>query len=96
MNWTLCIICQQQTAEALKCPLKAKARDKSEAYASFLKNVNKFNQLPIKLNFDLDKDVDKLVKQEAKWHKSCHMKFNMSKLQRARKRGLDEATGNSS
>ena len=26
----------------------------------------------------------------------AHMKFNMSRLQRARKRGLDEATGNSS
>ena len=38
------------------------------------------NQLPVELNFDREMDVDQLVKQEAKWHKSCHMKFNSSKL----------------
>ena len=40
------------------------------------------NQLPANLNFEQDMDVDELVKQESKWHKSCHTKFRMSRLQR--------------
>ena len=72
IDWILCILCQQKTAEVLKCPLKAAgAGGKSEANASFLNNVNEFrdlNQLPVQLNLDREMDVDQLVKQEAKWH----------------------------
>lgn len=96
MDWTRCIVCQQQTAEVLRCPLKAAgAGDKSEAYASFLENVNEFRDLN-QLLANREMDVYQLVQQEAKWHKSCHMKFSKSKLQQARKRESDEATGNSS
>ena len=52
--------------------------------------------LPAKLNIELDMDIDELVKQEAKWHKSYDRKFSVRRLQRARKRGSDETTGNSS
>ncbi len=79
IDWTLCIVCQQQTPEALKCPLKAEwAGDKSKVYASFLANVKEFkdmNQLPVTLNFE--QDLDQLVNNQAKWHKSCHMKFSI-------------------
>ena len=51
--------------------------------------------LPTKLNIELDMDIDELVKQEAKWHKSCDRKFSMRRLQRARKRRSDETTDNS-
>jgi len=51
MDWTRCIVCQQKTAEVLKCPMKTvRADDKSETYVSFLNNVNEFrdlNQLPV-------------------------------------------------
>lgn len=95
--WTLCIVCQQQTPEALKCPLKAEgAGDKSEAFLANMKGFKDLNQLPVTLKLEQHIDVDQLVKNQAKWHKSCHMKFSMSKLQRARKRGGDETIGNSS
>jgi len=40
------------------------------------------------INFSNKEDitVELLVDYQAKWHKSCHLKFNNSKLQRARKR----------
>ena len=93
MDWTQCIICQQITQEMLRCPLNTRGDgDQSKVYNSFLDNVcefNKLNQLPVPLKFGEDIDVDKLVAHEAKWHKSCYLKFNDSKLQRARKREAD-------
>lgn len=90
MDWTLCIVCQQQILEAVRCPLNTDGSgDKHEAYSSFLSNVNEFrklNQLPVQLSFGQEMDVDQLVRNKAMWHKSCHLKFNASKLQRARKR----------
>ena len=63
--------------------------DKSKIYASFLANVNEFkrlNQLPVPLKLEEDMDVKKLVTHQAKWHISCYLKFNDTKLQRARER----------
>ena len=67
--------------------------DKSKIYASFLANVSEFkrlNQLPVPLKFEEDMDVKKLVTHQAKWHKSCYIKFNDTKLQKARKREHDK------
>ena len=67
MDWTLCIICQQKTPEALKCPLNAWGRgDKSKVYASFLTNVSEFkqlNKLPMLLNFEEDMEEKKKNKK---------------------------------
>ncbi len=100
MDWTLCIVCQQKTREALKCPLNAgTSGGQSSAYATFLQNVKEFtdlNQLPVPLKFGQDINVDQLVEKQAKWHKSCYLKFNHDKLQRARKRGRSENASSSS
>ena len=99
MNWELCIVCQKKTSEAVRCPLKAEGPgDKSGAYVSFIENVDEFkrlNQMPVPLCFGEDVDVDQLIKNEAKWHKSCHLKFSVSKLDRAKKRKRDELPDNS-
>ena len=100
MDWTLCIVCQQKSHEILKCPLNAEGPgDKSEPYRTFLTNVKQFkelNQLPVPLKFGLDIDMDQLVRNQAKWHKSCHLKFSASKQRAIRKRERDEITDNSS
>ena len=96
MDWTQCVVCQQATHEPLRCPLKAgRPEDRSEAYSSFLKNVSEFrelNQLPVSLSFGEDIDVDQFMRNKAKWHKSCHLKFCADKLQRARKRKRNDAS----
>ena len=66
---------------------------KLEACVSFLKKeFRDFNQLPAKVNFDCEMDVNQLV-QGAKWHKSCHLKFSAASIAM---RESGEAAGNSS
>ncbi len=96
MDWTQCVICQQATSEPLRCPLKAgKPGHKSEAYSSFLPNVTQFrelDQLPVPLNFGEDVDMELFMTNQAKWHTSCHLKFCVDKLQRARKRKRNDTS----
>jgi len=43
------------------------------------------------LNFGEDMTVSGLIQNQAVWHKSCHIKFNNDKVDRAlRKRDRDE------
>ena len=88
-NWEKCIICPKETHEQLRCPTKAYSFDKT-VYESFLRNVDEFkrlNALPAVVCLDVDSaTVDDLVKNESKWHRSCHLKFSLSKLQKAQQR----------
>ena len=95
----MCLICQQNTSEPLKCPLNAhRSGEKSEAYSSFLINVSTFRgmgTLPIQLAFGEDMTVGELVRNRGEWHKSCHLKFNRGKLERATvKRHREEESSN--
>ena len=93
----MCLICQQDSTEPLKCPLNKKGDlDKAAPYSSFLDSVNSFRalgMLPVVLNFEEDISVDELVENQAVWHKSCYLKFNKEKLTRAsKKRSKGSAT----
>ena len=85
LNWDLCIICQCTAREALRCPMKSHSFD-----SNFLTNVTHFkdlNSLPVELKFNTDTTTtDVLIKNNAKWHQSCHLKFSSSKLKKAEKR----------
>ena len=97
MDWTICAICQKDTGEELRCPLKATwtPEDKTEAYRTFLVNVNHFRRvqrLLVSVVFCEDVSVQDFVDNEAKWHKSCHKKFSSYRLSRVeRKRDKEEA-----
>ena len=68
--------------------------DKSDLYGSFLGVVSAFRKLgtiPVALHFEEDITVDHLVQHQAAWHKSCRLKFNQSKLDRAQKREIKNA-----
>ena len=91
ISWSRCIICQTTTTEDLRCPLRAcgPCYDPVSVYASFLQNVLEFSSLgalPVNVPFALDIDTDVLIKNEASWHKSCYLKFNLPKLQKAKER----------
>ena len=52
MNWDRCVICQQETGEPLLS--SGSSRDNTDAYASFLTNVEQFRAigaLPAELYF---------------------------------------------
>ena len=89
LNGDLCVICQDTTREALRCPMKAHSFE-SNIYNTFVSNVTCFkdlNSLPVELKFNIQTTtVDDLVSNGAKWHQSCHLKFSSSKLERAQKR----------
>ena len=100
MDWNKCLICQEKTAEPIKCPLNAKGSgDKSEPYSSFLNNVSAFRilgTLPVALQFGEDMTVCELVQNQAAWHKFCFVKFSKQKLESAtKKREIDETTADS-
>lgn len=91
MNWELCLICQaEDKPEPLKCPLDSLQDGAGkEAYLSFLKNVVEFSNLgalPVELKLKEDTSIEELCTNRAVWHKSCHLKFANSKLERAQKK----------
>ena len=91
LNWDRCVICQQDTAEPLKCPLKSSraSGDKSDAYKSFLSNVEQFwaiYAVPAELYFGNEETAESFVAHSASWQKSCHLKFNDIKLAKAKKK----------
>ena len=90
-SWNRYIICQKTTKEELRCPLRASGdrADPKLVYGSFIQNVSEFkalNTLPVPLSLPLDIDADNLFEEEASWHKSCHLLFSTSKLNKARER----------
>lgn len=96
MDWNLCIVCQKETSEALKCPLESRdPSGKTDAYVSFLSNVQEFrdmDELPTSLCFSSDITAADFEAHSARWHRSCMLKFNNSKLERAKKRHILLAT----
>lgn len=92
LNWDSCVICQQETGAPLKCPLLSptgSCRDKTDAYTSFLTNVEQFRAigtLPAEFYFESDETVDNFANHSVSWHKPCHLKFNNSKLAKAKKK----------
>lgn len=91
LSWNLCIICQKATCEELRCPSRSHGAtlDVKSIYSLFLQNASDFSDidaLPTNLSLPQDIDVDVLVKKEASWHKSCHLQFSTSKLNKAKHR----------
>ena len=89
MDWSNCFICGKGGGEDLRCPLDSNQGNGQEIYGKFLAAVEEFqkiNAMPVNLKISADLlVVESLVANRAKWHKSCYLKFNSTKLQRAQK-----------
>lgn len=62
--------------------------DKTDAYKSFLSNVNGFriiNGLPTELKFGEDETAENFTSHRVSWHRSCHMKYSNQKLAKKEK-----------
>ena len=93
LNWDLCLYCQSQTNENLRCPgsLVREKHDPKVVYEKIAKNIREFKKidaLPIDLYLDEGNDnLGKLfIENSAKFHKSCTNMFSDMKLERALKR----------
>ena len=78
LNWDLCLYCQRQTNENLRCPgfLVRERHDPKVVYEKIAKNIREFKEidaLPIDLYLDEGNDnLGKLfIENSAKFHKSC-------------------------
>ena len=99
MDWDKCVVCQQITGEVLKCPAVSKRSiDGSGAgYKTLADNLLAFKKidcLPSSM-FSLVKegqDIEETLRShKAKWHDSCRLQYNKTKLQRAAKRKASPA-----
>ena len=86
--WNLCIFCQSKCSLDLECPAKSKKYDSGKGYLTLVNILNEFqNARALPNGFDHDiLNADTLKEQSASWHKACRVKFNNTKLERARKR----------
>ena len=92
-DWKLCLICQEQKEESLTCPSQSKRKDVGSGYSSLAENLIRFHelgQLPINLErLDEGNGIEMaMVANSAKYHQSCRLQYNNTKLQRAQKRAL--------
>ena len=63
----------------------------------FLNNVSAFRALetlPVVLTFEEGMTAEEMVQNQGAWHKTCYLKFNDVKLERAKKQGRDTASEN--
>ena len=78
----------------MKCPLES--HDPSgnvDAYTAFLANVEQFREmgaLPTSICFGSDITAADFETHSVSWHKSCRIKYNNSKLARAKKRVISQ------
>ena len=92
VDWNRCIICQKITEEPLRCPLQSPGASSDTAvrpYQTFLDNVKQFREigmLPTELFFGQEETADGFATHSASWHKSCNLKYNNTKLSKARKK----------
>jgi len=88
-NWTLCVLCQEDTKAALECPAKSKRPSVGSGYISLAKHLMEFHSLghmPMTINMERIDDGDgieaTMIRHQACWHKTCRVKFNQTKLDR--------------
>ena len=75
----------------LKCPAKSNQNNGLEVYSKFFQTVAEFKgleSLPTSVKFSEEHDAEAFLKNQAKWHKGCHLKSAPSKLLRLHKRHL--------
>lgn len=93
IDWTKCVLCQTNTSESLSCPADSKRDSKGTGYKTTAENLLAFEKLgclprTITLSrLDEGEGIEASFQHhKAKWHDTCRLKFNKTKLQRAEKR----------
>jgi len=85
-DWTICILCQKTTDEALVTPMAASYISLAEHLLAF----DEFDSLPQHLHNINDGSgfQETLQRNKAIFHKNCRNKFNQQKLERISKNNL--------
>ena len=94
-DWKLCLLCQEDKEEPLTFPSKSKRKDVGSGYSSLADNLIKFDELgylPLSLErLDEGNGIEMaMIANNARYHQSCKLKYNNTKLQRVEKRARAE------
>ena len=94
-DWSLCFICQEMTQESLTCPSQNTRQDKGSSYSILAGHLRRFNDLGLLPKSFLFSRLDEgsgvqaaLIANNAQYHKTCSLRYNKTKLDRAEKRHL--------
>ena len=92
-NWDKCVLCQQEiTDEVLQCPANSKRSTSGAGYKTLADNLLAFNEIgwlssSIVSRLMEEQDLEGTFRShKAKWHDSCRLQYNKTKLERATKR----------
>ena len=92
-DWSKCFICQENSNEPLRCPAHSKRGTEGVGYKTIIENLVGFQEisaLPKSLTLTRLDDGDgietTLMNKEGKFHESCRLRYNKTKLLRAGKR----------
>ncbi|KAG0714703.1 hypothetical protein GWK47_001512 [Chionoecetes opilio] len=92
-DWSKCVLCQEDTSEVLHCPAESTRATQGAGYktiAELLVGFDRIGCLPTSINLSRLDDgngiEETLQRHKAKWHDSCRLLYNRTKLQRAEKR----------
>ena len=89
MDWTACIICQEESKESLRCSKTHISCNAMTVYANFLENVEEFrkhDELPVQLVWGNEITAAVFNEHGASWHYSCHLKFAKAKVNKMKNR----------
>jgi len=92
-DWSLCFICQEMTQESLTRPSRNTRQDKGNSYSILAGHLKRFNDLGFLPKTFLFSRLDEgsgveaaLLANNARYHKTCTLRYNKTKLDRAEKR----------
>ena len=95
-DWDLCALCQHKAKEKLQCPVGAKQKGGASTYVTLACNLRQFHELGAVPKQLLDrlcegKAMEETFKlREAKFHASCRIKYNSTKLKRKHAEAFSE------
>lgn len=93
-DWNKCVLCQESTSEKLVCPANSTV---GAGYKSVTENLLAFDKigcLPMTIQLsqlDEGQGLETAFRlHQAKWHDSCRLQYNKTKLKRAEKRKVPQ------
>ena len=93
VDWTQCVLCQQDTEETLICPGFSRKQATGAGYKTLADSLLAFDRivcLPKTINLsslDEGEGIEFSFRcHNARWHDTCRLQYNKTKLQRAEKR----------
>ena len=100
-DWTKYVLCQEESSEVLRCPAQSKCITQGSGYKTITELLVGFERigcLPSSINLsrlDDGSGIEETLKRyEAKWHDSCRLLYNSTKLKRAEKRKKSQEEAN--